>query len=80
MNLSQWNQGKDKAIRKADQTINSTTNERQRKEKQNSCAEYLLNIGVLEQDHFQKNYPPLGRKILSSKSSEALLSSLVHPR
>lgn len=38
MNLSQWNQGKVKAIRKADQTINNTINEGQRKEKQNSYA------------------------------------------
>lgn len=38
MNLSQWNQGKDKAIRKAGQTINNIINEGQRKGKQNSRA------------------------------------------
>lgn len=54
MNLSQWNQGKDIAIRKGDQTINNTTNEGYRKGKQNSCAKYLINIGVLEENNFQK--------------------------
>lgn len=52
MNLSQWNPGKVKAIRKANQTINSTTNEGYRKVKQNSCAEYILNIEDLEDTNF----------------------------
>lgn len=33
MSLSQWNQGKDKAIRKADQTTNNITNEESQKVK-----------------------------------------------
>lgn len=52
MNPSQWNPGKVKAIRKANQTINSTTNEGYRKVKQNSCAEYILNIEDLEDTIF----------------------------
>lgn len=52
MNLSQWNPGKVKAIRKANQTINSTTNEGYRKVKQNSCVEYILNIEDLEDTNF----------------------------
>lgn len=54
MNLSQWNPGKVKAIRKANQTINSTTNEGYRKVKQNSCVEYILNIEDLEDTNFFK--------------------------
>lgn len=58
MNLSQWNQGKDIAIRKGDQTISNTTNTRNegyRKGTKNSCAKYLINIGVLEENYLKKN-------------------------